>query len=467
MAVPRGSFRQRSRARETATQQLNQSRSNQVASQTLRALDKFEERLDHMRQQQLQEYEGLEEATARSLSPLRNSTKLDAKTTGRLGLSHGHNSIALQQSSHSAGDLRVPSRQQAIAFRPPSPLSFYDYGCISLKARSVFAQHQKQRDADPRPEHRRSRPGFYVPGSRYGHGTYGFSLVDPVLLPPRNWTGPSNISDRSRGDAADLRPLAAYALSTKRDRATNPSVPTMVRSNIAHDRRAQMAFKHLDKRREEAVVEQARFENGMFEGKWRDPMLDLPPGVLPEASPSENHAWLELPLAKMDSDQVMALRLLYNINSAMRHSITRFSDLFAKENSGPKGVLELEEFLSGLLRLGVYAHDEVTMPRLRRVVSVIDTGFDGRVNLPAIQRAVVAVRNLQEEPPPMGANLSDMERWGEKRFAPPPEKGGDYGGVAPVDAIRLNYNHGIFKFQHTFDKFKAQQKELLSHHNEQ
>ncbi len=36
--------------------------------------------------------------------------------------------------------------------------------------------------------------------------------------------------------------------------------------------------------------------------------------------------------------QVMALRLLYNIHSAMRQIQGRFRDLFAKENQGARGL---------------------------------------------------------------------------------------------------------------------------------
>lgn len=472
MLTTRGSFKQRARTSERYTQNSVTLRNQQVAAKAHQAMDSFEERLENERLAQFQDYEGLDEAGGRPHSTMRrvrsevkDYRELIAGLNGNTNGGDSANAGTPLDRSQSVGEMRVISRQSPHIMKPPSPLSFYDYGCVSTKPRSVFAQHRRQLGEGTRPEHRRTTQGFLFPGSHFERGTYGFSVLDPVLLPPRHQNKNVEAPDRWKGDAGDLRPLAAHELSVKRNRKHDPVTSPTVRSTTAHAARAKLAFHHLDKMREEAVIEQARFENGMYEGKWRDPMLDMPAGCVPEASPQADHAWQELPLMDMDQNQVMALRLLYNINSAMRHSRGRFSDLFAKENAGARGVLELEEFLRGLLRLGVYHDGEVTLGCLRKVVSVIDSGFDGRVNLPAIQMAVVAVRNLREEPPPMGADLTDMELWGQRRSLAPEPKKGDYGDAAPVVAVRLNHAHGIYKFQDNFTKFKDQQRLLSQHHD--
>jgi len=226
---------------------------------------------------------------------------------------------------------------------------------------------------------------------------------------------------------------------------------------------AKLAFQHLDKRREESVIEQARFENGVFEGRWRDPLLDNK-GMLPEASAPQEHSWVAMPLETMDASQVLALRILHGIDHAVRRSFGRFSDVFAAENAGAKGVLELSEFMRGLVRLGVVDEDELAIGTLQQVVAAIDTTFDGRVNVPVLQRAVIAVRNLGETPPPLGAGVATMWQWGLQRSQPPAKPKGDYGEAAPVDAVRLNFKAGLYNFGRSFEKFRAQQKELLAHH---
>lgn len=472
LLVQRGSMRSRARASERATARSTSQRNKQVAASTFAALDCFEEKLENDNNAQFQAYDGLDEAGA-SMRP--HSSKL-ARTKSLLdmnrrqpmigyGQQNGMDAATPPERSQSTKAL-ASRRDDPLVMKPPSPLKFYDYGCVSMKPRSMHAQHLRQLDKGARPEHRRTAQGFLFPGGHFERGTYGFSIVDPILLPSRPWVGAATVSDRWRGDAADLRPLAADGLSTSRNRKEGAVVSPSVRATAGHAARAAAAFQHMDKCREEAVIEQARFENGVFEGRWRDPMLDLPPGVVPEASPAVDHRWLSLPMPQMNSDQVMALRLLYNINSAMRQIQGRFRDLFAKENQCARGVLELDEFSRGLLRLGVYREGEVSVDRLRHVVSIIDPGFDGRVNLPAIQRAIVEVRSLKEDPPPVGASLADMKRWGQRRGAPVIAKLGDYGDVAPINAVKLNQDHGIFEWQGNMQKFRTQQRDLLTHHGE-
>merc|ERR1711870_38973 len=99
------------------------------------------------------------------------------------------------------------------------------------------------------------------------------------------------------------------ALGLKRNRSAGAVISPSVRTTTAHTRRAERAFHVLDHGREEGVLEHARFENGMYEGRWRDPLLDTK-GQIPEASVPAQYDWLERNIEELDSHQQMASRIL-------------------------------------------------------------------------------------------------------------------------------------------------------------
>ncbi|CAJ1355515.1 unnamed protein product [Effrenium voratum] len=76
--------------------------------------------------------------------------------------------------THENGSERDPRR-----LRPPSPLHFYDYGCITLTSRSKLMQHRLGKLG-----RRAGGRGFFVPGPHFKQGTYGDKLPGAVPLEP-------------------------------------------------------------------------------------------------------------------------------------------------------------------------------------------------------------------------------------------------------------------------------------------
>merc|ERR1719217_1734043 len=101
-------------------------------------------------------------------------------------------------------------------------------------------------------------------------GSYGAHMLDPVLLAPRSWSTSKPVPARPQQDPSEVRPLHTDVLGHKRNRVVKPVVSEgIVRTTKAHKMRAQMMFSHMDKIRDEHLLEQVRFENGMYEGRWR------------------------------------------------------------------------------------------------------------------------------------------------------------------------------------------------------
>jgi len=395
-----------------------------VAGRTKDALERFEE---HLAGLELQAYEDLEDTRRRHDGRSRSEAVLREEPRA---------------------PLREMSKEHAARVRrPPSPLGIYDYGAISLKPRSALAQDRVAGE----------RAGYF-PGPRYERGPYGFSLLDPALMPRRH--GASTCPERWR-DPGDARPLARQALAKRT--GERPVVSPSVRTTAAHTARSTSSLRHLDKRREEGVLEQARFEQGVYEGRWRDPLLDH--GALPEAPPID-HSWIETPMQKMSAEQVIALRVLYGVDAAMRNSMGRFSDLFAAENSGPPGVLELAEFRRGLIRLGSFEEHEISQKAIRQAAPIIDPSGNGRIHLPVVSRAVAVVRRLPQPPPLELLGARVLKQWSQRKPSPPVIPNPPYGEAVPVDAVRLDHNAGLHNFRKSMEKFRAQQRELLVHHKE-
>mmetsp|Transcript_41101 Transcript_41101/g.118224 ORF Transcript_41101/g.118224 Transcript_41101/m.118224 type:complete len:492 (-) Transcript_41101:36-1511(-) len=478
---PPTSFRQRARMSDNATKQSKLHRKAQVAGHTKDALDKFEEHLANL---EFKAYEELDEASRNNNNNRSRSEGMFARSRSETLFSRescdNHNAQAFDgasstglnsaRSAHNTFAVRDVSKEHAMHVkRPPSPLGLYDYGSISLKPRSVFAQDRARFGDATRPEHRRTASsGYYFPGARFERGPYGFSVLDPVLMPRPRHIGEmasTTCPERWRGDSGDARPLAAHDLSTRRNHVEKPVISSSVRSTAAHTARSKLAFHHLDKRRAEGVLEQARFEHGVYEGKWRDPLLDRH-GALPEASPPIDHSWIETPPDEMSTEQVMAMRVLYGVDAAMRNSMGRFSDLFAAENSGPKGVLEIEEFRRGLIRLGSFEENEISPQAVRQAAPIIDPTGNGRIHLPVVARAVAVVRRLPHPPPLELLGARVLKLWCQRKPSPPEIPVPPYGDAAPVDAIRLDHNAGLHNFRKSMEKFRAQQRELLIHHKE-
>jgi len=423
-----------------ATQQVAQQRRQRTASWTHAQLDKFEESLNSE-----------QEAMYRAYDDLPEEAGLRTQRLTRMMQSGTEDSFRPRSNQMTQSEPNLHSSSQGFAKKPPSPLQFYDYGCVSLKPRSLFAQHRHQMRESARAAHRQTSCGFYSPGS---HPHYGFSMMDPHLLPASIKTSESpKAPTRWIGDACDVRPLAAESIHRKQRVDNSQVISPQVRTTIGHTLRARHAFHALDKQREESVLEQARFESGVYDGKWRDPLLDSKKALSP---PSANHDWVTLPRVEMSDLQREALHILLALDSAVRRSKGSMSHLFAAENSGAKGVLEPDEFLRGLRRIGIIPDGAYTANgAIDQVISTIDRAYDGRVKLPLVARAIASWR----EKHPFTEELVEQKRR--------PRPVGPYGDKLQVlDTVKMDYKAGLYDFGKSFERFRTQQKELLSHHSE-
>jgi hypothetical protein len=214
----------------------------------------------------------------------------------------------------------------------------------------------------------------------------------------------------------------------------------------------------VDKNREEKLLEQVRFENGMYEGKFRDPMLERG-GLLPEERPEERHDWLGESKEDMYSTQQLASRVLFGLQGCLRASRGKVTKLFQAENkSGPIGVLEPEEFLTGLVRLGVLEDGEMSVDNIVEAISVIDPNFHGAVSLPVIGRAVAAAHMIEGQ---RTQAAQQVERQHQAKLST------SYSESLPVEVVKVDReSRSLFNFERSFEKFRNQQRVLLAHHNE-
>jgi len=359
--------------------------------------------------------------------------------------------------SHSQAHILGSIEKDSTTKKPPSPLTLYDYGCLSVKPRSLIAQHRQRHGDAMRPKHRQTSCGFYFPGAQFKHGPYGFSMIDPCLMPPRNWAQSPEVPARWNDESGHARPLDAQALGLKRNRSAGPTISPSVRTTAAHEQRALRAFQVMDKHREEAVLEHARFENAVYEGKWQDPLLETK-GELPETLPPAQYDWLALPAEEQTTAEQMAARIIFGLCNLQQSFRGGIMALLAAENRGGPGVLEAAEFRRGLLRLGIVTEVELSLERLVTVIGLIDQTADGRVRLPAVARAAAVARNLRKQ---QRAATEQLQQQREVFLST------KYSSSLPVDVVKLDKDSkSLYNFERSLEKFRSQQRELLVQHNE-
>lgn len=505
-----GSFRQRQRVSEVATKKREQQVRQRIAAQTHQAISKFEVVLKEEQDRANRDIDDLPpEAEAGYLSSSFKGfgatygygaqTRDDSSDSDRergpgtsytiFGSMQSINSLPSLTRSHSEPQIK-PVDNDPCMKRPPSPCTFYDYGSLSSKPRSVYAQHKGKHGQASRPKFRHTSCGFYFPGPQFRAGPYGFSMLDPCLMPPKTWSK-SAPPVRYESDAGDVRPLAMEEQGHRRNRAAGQVISDSVRSTNTHNRRAKLVHQMFDRDREDRFLEQVQFENGAFEGCWRDPTLDRG-GELPEESPEEDYSWLakqdwsqarpsseddllttlqleelkrRVKTPKTSSDPVqdlghaheIASNILYGLHSQLQTDRQRISQLFAAENNGAKGVLEPKEFLRGLQRLGIVSED-ATVDEICDAMTVIDPSYDGRVNLPTVGRAVAAANKVQ------GQRTKASQRMEQQHQA---KLQTSYSESLPVEVVKVDReSRSLFNFERSFEKFRSQQRELLAQHNE-
>eukprot|EP00933_Yihiella_yeosuensis_P015638 TRINITY_DN13582_c1_g1_i1.p1 TRINITY_DN13582_c1_g1~~TRINITY_DN13582_c1_g1_i1.p1 ORF type:complete len:479 (+),score=79.33 TRINITY_DN13582_c1_g1_i1:360-1796(+) len=463
-----GSFRVRARKSDQLTSKLRELKKQKIAAQTHEALQHFEDSLNADKV-----------AMSRAFDDIPTEAGGMAKMQRRSG-SHLHHSDMGHTRSRSEPTLPAVNLNAAAHHdtehdprtkRPPSPLTFYEYGGISPKSKSRFTQHRHKIGEITRPEFRQTSSGFYFPGAHCKQGSYGDKLLEPCLMPPTGWSPCRTAPDtRWHGDAGDLRPLASQELQVGRNiHREGQLAPELVRTNVATEAKTRHVHHHINKRREEAVLEQARFENGQYEGCWRDPLLLC--AALPEQGGAEDFSWLVKALTKLNSNtqdseldltprQWSAMGLILRLEEALRRNKARMSDIFAAENHhSPKLQLEPQAFLVGLKRLGLIDAASFTEEHLAEAMGVLDPCYNGRVSLPVLSRCLRAVhRQMYSNFEKTLGRSFHGDRSQDKTFV-------KYGEAVPVDTVRLELqSDSIINFEKLFTKFRSQQKELLDHH---
>lgn len=465
-----GSFRQRARNAERTTRQMREHRQRRVGVRTHEAIQEFEE---HLRIVQESLNAGIDDLPIDAeAGHLRDHIRRDKgnnqhRDSGSDTSSNGHGArhVFLRSQSEFPGRTGSGSNGYEIDVRycqrPPSPLSLYDYGSISLRPRSMLAQRSKAAGESMRPAYRQGAPGFYYPGAEFRTGPYGFSMVDPIHMPPRGWEPYKSTPGRWAKDQSDMRPPMTEGCEYRhrRSRTAGPVIPAMVMSSAAHDKRAMLTFQTLDKQTEEIKLEQVRFENGVFEGRWRDPSLDqwVAAAALVPATP----ACCEF-LSKVDSAapriQQVASKLLHGVEAALSANKGTLRHLFRSVNRGTPGVLEPEEFLAGVIKLGILEEGELRVEDIIETFAIVDPNFDGRVNFTALERAVVSARDLNRR------RIQEAERLAQKHEH---KLTSSYSEALPIDLVRVEkLPKSLLDFERSFERFKKQQKELLTHHGE-
>jgi len=451
-----GDFRQRARRSDRATQSLGDQQRRRAAARTHAAINEFEEQLRLEQEKMTGDVDDLPlEAEAGSLG---RSMQMSALLGTHSPESETEMEERSFQRTQSDPQIRGALEADPCTKRPPSPLAFYHYGSISPKPKSVFAQHRHRLGETTRPQHRKATScGFYFPGAQFKKGPYGFSMQDPCLMSPKAGAA-GDVPVRWAGDAGDARPLTTEVIGHKRNRQADPVISDGVRSTKAHSLRALRALQHVDQRRGEAVLEQARFENSVYEGRWRDPLLDTG-GHLPEEAPAERHGWLGLAEEDKDPAQSAASRVLFGLEDCLSTCRSRLTELFNSEQKGLRlKVLEPEQFLRGLVRLGVVREGELSMGDVVTVASIIDPSFDGRINLPVLSRAIAAARSVKVQ----RAQASRMLRQQHQE-----KLSTSYSESLPVEVVKVDREcRSLFNFERSFEKFRSQQRALLAHHKE-
>jgi len=463
-----GDFRARERRAERATVRRGVQQRSRAAAQTHDAIDRFEDVLKIEQEKQNRDIDDLPAEADAGTYGNTYGRSLGASTYGG-NASHGESSYSNHDlmRSHSDPQVRVVAiDNDTCAQRPPSPLTYYDYGSLSTKPRSVFAQHKSRMGESTRQKYRQTSCGFYFPGPQFKQGPYGFSMLDPCMLAPRSWPTKSGVPPvRQAADPGDLRPLDTEDLGHKRNRVDAPVISDIVRTTRAHNERALMANRSVDKHREEKLLEQVRFEKGMYEGTFRDPMTEEDHLLkrLPVECAPEQHDWLALDHGELQETQQLGSRILFGVQGCLRNCRGRITDLFRAENilspSGcPTGQLEPIEFLYGLVRLGVVEDGEFSEENIVHAMTVIDPNFDGRVSLPVIARALNAAHKVDRQ---RIQATQQLEKQHQNKLST------SYCESLPVEVVKVDMeSRSLFNFERDFEKFRSQQRVLLAHHNE-
>jgi len=238
---------------------------------------------------------------------------------------------------------------------------------------------------------------------------------------------------------------------------SSPSGQAEVKLSRGSQHRDRAIAYSLGKRRDEAFLENVRFEHGVYEGRWRDPMLESMGLALAEPDmPAEHQAWTSK-LAEQDEedDADLASCIIQGLEAAMLESKGKLSHLFRFENRGVMGTLQPSEFLEGLQRLEIVEPGHVDCQDIIDAMRKIDPDFDGRVNLPALRNAILKSKSLRRKAQAARAEQDEDEGEEDAELMP-------YGKHTPVAAVSVEKMDSICNSQRSFAKFQHQQRQLIA-----
>eukprot|EP00933_Yihiella_yeosuensis_P082393 TRINITY_DN96255_c0_g1_i1.p1 TRINITY_DN96255_c0_g1~~TRINITY_DN96255_c0_g1_i1.p1 ORF type:complete len:473 (+),score=63.92 TRINITY_DN96255_c0_g1_i1:61-1479(+) len=461
-----GSFRQRAKNSERLTRQLREMQSQNVIVRMNDSIRDFEENLRLTRAAQDVDDLPFEAEPIQSRNrrwhqqpAWQQDAGSDASSVQRMLHRTQSDGMMTRGSLSGAQQSSTMDRHEAVhTERPPSPVNFYDYGCISVRPRSCHSQRINKYGGSARPKCRQGNRGVYFPGADMKQGPDGFSLQDTILYPPRSWRGAhdgTGPGERFK-DASMLRPATAEGRDKPRSQNPNwtgagvPSAPEpYVRQNNVQDTKSRHVGNTLDKVRDEAFLEQVRFESGMFDGKWRDPMLDRVALVHEEPRPGYGDE------AEVTKD--LAIRLFLAIEQVRVEHKSTLAHLFRSVNRGVVGVLEATEFIEGLEKLHIIDQGELSIDDVSKVAALTDPEFDGRINLPALSKSISAAKFWHaQKTQAYGKNDLTNKK---QTFT--------YGKSLPVEIVKVDRApRSVCDFQRSFEKFRQQQESLLFLHKE-
>jgi hypothetical protein len=185
----------------------------------------------------------------------------------------------------------------------------------------------------------------------------------------------------------------------------------------------------------------------------------------------------------------LAHHILSGIARTMAENHSHIPDLFKQVNRGTPAVLELEEFIEGLVKINAFEDvdylvqlaiiirdtngqrrkkkedeeeeeeiDAAPLKVLEEAMTLIDPEFEGRVTYTALGRGVASFQATQRK---QMQSLSGLSGRGPKATA------SFYGGELPVEVVRVDkLSKSVFDFNRSRDLFFKQQSSLLAFHGE-
>eukprot|EP00434_Breviolum_minutum_P017468 symbB.v1.2.015417.t1/scaffold1150.1/size135223/7 len=491
------SVRQRARNAEQITKKLQQEVKQRIIKRTYDQIGAFDDHARHLKEKAARE-EAEEEAELVRLSEgwsRAKAVQLERQLAATLAENSSETSsiksvtttnlIRNSRSESTLASRAYLDRSEVLhSYRPPSPLHLHDYGQISVRPRSQQQQVRNKAGQKARPAYRQEFLGVYFPGPEFKQGPYGSSVQDPILMPPMHWvkcqrhTSPP---DRYK-DAADIRPRTAEG----RDRPLKETVAetvlvrhedakskTPVRSTRSQGIILKSRKDAIRKRDQEAFIEQVRFEQGQFEGRFANPLQknsgwpneDMISEVreIGEAAARTQGprlAWnTQASPGSFTGLTSLAKHIFLSLHSVMCKRRANLKHLFKYVNHGIPGILEPHEFLEGLQRLGIVERGQCSAQEMADLMHDWDPNFDGRVTLSEVNKCVQATRAM----------------CGRKVFvdhlSPPAvqkrEAKEHYTGSLPVAKVTVERQpKSLWDFECSFEDLRGQQHALLVLHKE-